>query len=82
MCTRETKLSCNAPPQLCLVTDGAKTVGTGFILIQYINDKKPEKGINIINAMLVQDYSAVEAEEIALDRAMLDTITGCIIVKR
>ena len=60
--------------KLRLVIDGAKTVGTGLHFIQYINDKKPEKGINIIKAGLGllsddKDYSAVEAEVIALDRA-------------
>ena len=38
--------------KLQLVIDGAKTVGTGFLLIQYLNDKKPEKSIIIINSGL------------------------------
>ena len=64
--------------RLPLVIDGAKTLGTGFILIQYLNDAKPEKGVNIIHlgsGLLDQekDYSPVEAEAIALDRA----ITAC-----
>ena len=51
--------------KLCLVIDGAKTVGIKF----------PEKVINIINAgsgLLSddKDYSAVEGEAIALDRAI------------
>ena len=55
--------------------DNAKTVGTGFLLIQYSNDRKLEKGINIINAgsgLLPDDndYSAVGAEAIALDHAI------------
>ena len=58
--------------KLRLVIDGAKTVRTGFLLMQYINDKKPEKGINIINSGFGllpddKDYSAVEAEAIAPD---------------
>ena len=49
-----------------LVIDGARTAGTGFLLIQNINDEKPEKGIVIINAgscLLSDDgdYSSVEA---------------------
>ena len=58
--------------KLRLVIDGAKTVGTRFILIQYINDRKPEEGRNIINAGSCllpdeKDYSLVQAEAIALD---------------
>ena len=58
--------------KLRLVIDGTKTVWTGFLLIQYLNDKKPEKGINITHSgseLLPEekDYSAVEAEAIALD---------------
>ena len=61
-----------------LVIEWAKTLGTRFLLIQYINDKKPEKDIDIINAgsgilPYDKDYSPVEAEAIALDRA----IAGC-----
>ena len=38
------RLSPNDPKKcLCLVIDGAKTVGTGFILIQYLNEEKSEK---------------------------------------
>ena len=40
----------NPTKKLRLVIDGPKTVGTGFLRKQYINDKKPEKGINIISA--------------------------------
>ena len=61
-----------------LMIGGAKTVGTGFILIQYENDRNPEKGINIINAgsgLLAddKDYSEVEAGAIASHQA----IAGC-----
>ena len=31
--------------KLRLVIDSTKTVGMGLLLIQYLNDKKPEKGI-------------------------------------
>ena len=55
--------------------DGAKTVGTGFILIQYLNDEEPEKGVNIFHARSgkldpEKDYSPIEAEAIALNRAI------------
>ena len=43
--------------------DGAKMVGIGFLLIQYINDRKPEKRINIINVglcLLQDDCEKVE----------------------
>ena len=53
-------------------------LGTEFLLIQYLNDAKPEKGVNIIHSESwlldpEKDYSPVEAEAIALDRA----ITAC-----
>ena len=53
--------------KLKLIIDRAKSVGTGFLLIQHINDIKPERGINIINVGLCllpddKDYSQVEAE--------------------
>ena len=61
--------------KLKLVIDGASSIGTGFILIQQLNEDKPEKGCKIINAgscLLPEgkDFSPVEAESIALDRAM------------
>ena len=61
--------------RLRLVKDGIKTVGTGFILIQYLNKAKPEKGVKIIHAGAgkldpEKDYSPIEAEAIALSRAM------------
>ena len=71
------KLSPYNPDQkLRLIIDGSRTVGTGFLLIQYINDENVEEGIKIINAgsaLLPQDrdFSAMEAECIALDRAMV-----------
>ena len=71
------KLSPYNPDQkLRLIIDGSRTVGTGFILVQYINDENVEEGIKIINAgsaLLPQErvLSAMEAECIALDRAMV-----------
>ena len=61
--------------RLRLVIDGAKMVRTGFILIQYLNEEKPEKGVNIIHAGSgkldpEKDYSLIEAEAIALNRAI------------
>ena len=71
------KLSPYNPDQkLRRIMDGSRTVGTGFILVQYINGENLEEGIKIINAgssLLPQDreFSAMEAECIALDRAMV-----------
>lgn len=61
--------------KLRLVIDGASSIGTGFILVQFRDDKCPEKGCNIIQAgsgLLPQgrDFSPIEAKAIALDRAM------------
>ena len=61
--------------RLGLVLDGAKTVGTGFILVQYLNEEKPKKGVNIMHAGSgkldpEKDYSPIEAEAIALHRAI------------
>ena len=71
------KLSPYNPEQkLRLIIYGSRTVGTGFILIQYINDDDVKDGIKIINAgsaLLPQkrDFSSMEAECIALDQAMV-----------
>ena len=61
--------------RLRLIIDGAKTVGTGFVLCQYLNEENPSKGVNIIYAGSgkfdpEKDYSPVEAEAIALSRAI------------
>ena len=61
--------------KLKLIIDGASSLGTGFILIQHLNDEQPEKGCKIVNAgscLLPEgkDFSPVEAESIALDRAI------------
>ena len=61
--------------RLRIIIDGAKTVGTGFVLCQYINEENPSKGVNIIHAGSKKFesgkiYSPVEAEAIALSRAI------------
>ena len=61
--------------RLRLIIDGAKTVGTGFVLCQYINEENPCKGVNIIHAGSGKFepgkiYSPVEAEAIALSRVI------------
>ena len=58
--------------------DGASSIGTGFIFVQFRDDKKPEQGCNIIQAgsgLLPEgrDFSPIEAEAISLDRAMTAT---------
>ena len=40
----------NLKQKLKLVIDGARTAGTRFMLIQNINDAKPDEDIKIINA--------------------------------
>ena len=65
----------NPKKRLRLIIDGAKTVGTGFVLFQYLDDADPSKGVTIINAAANKfeagkDYSPVEAEAIALSRAI------------
>ena len=55
--------------------DGTQTAGTGFLLIQYIDDKDVAKGVNIIHSgsndlPLDRDFISKEAEAIALDRAI------------
>ena len=68
------KLSPYNPEQkLRLVIDCARTMGTGFLLIQYV-----AKGVKIIHSgsnllPLDMNFSSTEAEAIALDRA----ITAC-----
>ena len=61
--------------RLRLIINGGKTVGTGFVICQYINEENPSKGVNIIHAGADKfepgkTYSPVEAEAIALSRAM------------
>ena len=50
-------------------------MGTGFVLYQYVNEENPSKGVNIIHAGSKKFkpgkiYSPVEAEAIALSRAI------------
>ena len=76
---KQPKLSPYDPKQkLRLVIDGARTAGNGFLLIQYVDDKDIEKGVKIIHSEsniipLDRDFGSLEAEAIALDRA----ITAC-----
>ena len=62
--------------KLKLITDGANTLGTGFLLVQHLNEPEPEKGFQIINvgsSLLPpegRDFSPVEAEATSLDRAI------------
>ena len=73
---QQIKLSPYDPAKkLKLVIDGASSIGIGSLLIQHLNDEKPEKGCSIIQAgasLLPEgkDFSPIEAEAIALDRAM------------
>ena len=53
----------------------AKTSGTGFVLCEYVDETNPSKGVNIFltNAKKFDHgrvYSPVEAEAIALKRAI------------
>ena len=73
---RQVKLSpYNPAKKLKLVIDGASSIGTGFILVQLLDKKQPEKRCNIIHAgssLLPEgrDFSPMESEAIVLDRAM------------
>ena len=76
---KQLKLSPYNPKQrLELVIDSARTAGTGFLLVQYIDDKDINKGIKIIHSgsnllPLDRDFSSMESKAIALDGA----ITTC-----
>ena len=61
--------------KLRLMIDGAKTVGTGYVLCQYLDEENASKGVKIIHCRSGKldpdkDYSPIEAEAIALSRAM------------
>ena len=65
----------DATKRLQLIIDGAKTVGTGFVLCQFFNDADQSKGVKIISAGSgkldpEKDYSPIEAEAITLRRAI------------
>ena len=68
----------NPKKRLRLVIDGASSIGTGFMLVQFRDDDKPELGCNIIQAgsgLLPEgrDFSPIESEAISLDRAITAT---------
>ena len=68
----------NPKKKLRLVIDGASSIGTGFMLVQFRDDERPELGCNIIQAgsgLLPEgrDFSPIEAEAISLDRAISST---------
>ena len=71
---KQLKLSPYDPTKkLRLVIYGAQTVGTGFLLIQYVDEKDIHKGVQIIHSgpnILPLNFSSMEAEAIALDRAI------------
>ena len=73
---KQLKLSPYDPTKkLRLVIYGAQTVGTGFLLIQYVDEKDIHKGVQIIHSgpnilPSNRDFSSMEAEAIALDRAI------------
>ena len=73
---KQLKLSPYDPKQkLKFIIDGAPTAGTGFLLIQYVDDKDLAKGVKIIHSgsnllPLDQKFSSMVAEAIALDRAI------------
>ena len=61
--------------KLRLFVYGALTADTGVLLIQYVDDKDIQEGIQIIHSgsnvlPLNRDFSSMEAEAIALDRAI------------
>ena len=61
--------------KLRLVIDGVRMAGTRFLLIQYVDHKNVAKGVKIIHSgsnvlPLDLDFSSMEAEAIALDRAI------------
>ena len=61
--------------RLRLIIDGASTIGTGFVLCQFTDESNPSKGVNIIHTNAKKFdagrvYSPVEAEAIALKRAI------------
>ena len=77
VCQQSLRLSpYNPARKLRLIIDGSRTIGTGFVLIQYVNDDNVKEGIKIINAgssllPKKREFSSMEAECIALDRAMV-----------
>ena len=64
----------NPEKSLYLIVDGVSKIGTGFCLLQRINETDPTKGFLIINAgssllpSIKGEFSPVKAEAISLDR--------------
>ena len=73
---KEVKLSPYDPKQkLRFIIDGAQTADTGFLLIQYVEDKDVAKGVKILHSgsnilPLYWNFSSMEEEAIALNRAI------------
>ena len=69
----------NASKALYLVIDGSSRVGTGYCLLQRINEDDPSKGFSIVSAgasllpTTKGEFSPIESEMISLDRA----VTSC-----
>ena len=69
----------NSEKALYLVIDGSSRVGTGYCLLQRIQEKDPSKGFSIVSAgasllpTTKGEFSPIESEMISLDRA----VTSC-----
>ena len=69
----------NEKKALYLVIDGSSRVGTGYCLLQRINEENPAKGFSIVCAgcsllpSTKGEFSPIESEMISLDRA----VTSC-----
>ena len=69
----------NSEKALYLVIDGSSRVGTGYCLLQRIQEEDPNKGFSIVNAgasllpTTKGEFSPIESEMISLDRA----VTSC-----
>ena len=75
MQTRIKLLPYDPTKRLRLTIDGAKTVGRGYFLCQYIDQENASKGVKIIYCGSGKldpnkDYSPIEADAIALSREM------------
>ena len=69
----------NEKKALYLVIDGSSRVGTGYCLLQRIQEEDPSKGFSIVSAgasllpTTKGEFSPIESEMISLDRA----VTSC-----
>ena len=69
----------NKKKALYLVIDGSSRVGTGYCLLQRIQEEDPVKGFSIVSAgasllpTTKGEFSPIESEMISLDRA----VTSC-----